>query len=274
MRALLVGNGMEKTKATDLARVLAEGRWTHDYPITAETAAGLGLPISTELPNEVREIIQLYPQPRGRRPSGRVHPRPLRSTPGTCRTHPPGLTRRTGAGERFGTDYRGRHRETVSVVDRNFYQFRSEWHLSAPPDDVFRALAELGDYPAWWPEVRTVRRLSDDTCQLTCRSLLPYDLEFTVQKSRSDRQAGILEARLNGDLAGFARWTIVASSGGTLAVFDEEVVVNKGLLRRLALIARPAFKSNHALMMSHGWQGLSAYLAGMRLGREPETPDI
>lgn len=159
-------------------------------------------------------------------------------------------------------------------MDRNFYQFRSEWQLSAPPDDVFRALAELDDYPSWWPEVRTVRRLSDDTRQLTCRSMLPYDLEFTVQKSKRDRQAGILEARLNGDLEGLSRWTITASSGGTLAVFDEEVVVNKGLLRRLALIARPAFKGNHTLMMSHGRRGLSAYLAGMRLGRKPETPDI
>lgn len=159
-------------------------------------------------------------------------------------------------------------------MDRNLYQFRSEWHLSAPPDDVFRALAELDDYPSWWPEVRTVRRLSDDTRQLTCRSVLPYDLEFTARKSKSDRQAGILEARLNGDLEGFSRWTITASPGGTLAVFDEEVIVNKGPLRRLAPIARPAFQGNHRLMMSHGRRGLNAYLAGMRLGRKPDTPDI
>ncbi len=159
-------------------------------------------------------------------------------------------------------------------MDRNFYQFSSEWHLSAPPDDVFRALAKLDDYPTWWPEVRTVRPLSDDTRQLTCRSVLPYDLNFTCRQSRRDRQAGILETRLNGDLERFSRWTITASSGGTLAVFDEEVIVNKGLLRRLALIARPAFKGNHTLMMSHGRRGLNAYLAGMRLGREPETPDV
>ena len=79
---------------------------------------------------------------------------------------------------------------------------------------------------------------------------------------------------MNGDLEGFSRWAIAASSGGALDVFDEKVVVNKGLLRRLALIARPAFKGNHALMMSHGRRGLRAYLAGMRLGREPEIPDI
>jgi uncharacterized protein YndB with AHSA1/START domain len=158
-------------------------------------------------------------------------------------------------------------------VDRNFYQFRSEWQLSAPPEDVFRALAELDDYPTWWPEVRTVRRRSDDARQLTCRSVLPYDLDFTIRQSTRDRHAGILEATLHGDLVGFSRWTITTSPGGTLAVFDEEVIATKGLLRRLALIARPAFKANHSLMMSHGRRGLTAYLAGMRLGREPETPE-
>lgn len=109
-------------------------------------------------------------------------------------------------------------------MDRNFYRFRTEWPLSAPPDDVFRALAELDDYPTWWPEVRAVRRLSGDTRQLTCRSVLPYDLTLTSRPSRRDRRAGILEASLNGDLEGFSRWTIAASSGRTLAVFNEEVI--------------------------------------------------
>jgi uncharacterized protein YndB with AHSA1/START domain len=157
-------------------------------------------------------------------------------------------------------------------VDRNFYRFRSEWHLDAPPDDVFRALAELDDYPTWWPEVRTVHWVSDDTRQLICRSLLPYELDFTTRQVKRDQQAGILEARLDGDLAGFSRWTITASAGGALAVFDEEVIAHKGLLRRLGLIARPAFTANHSLMMSHGQRGLRAYLAGMRLGRKPGTP--
>ena len=143
----------------------------------------------------------------------------------------------------------------------NFYRFRSEWRLGAPPDEVFGVLAELDDYPAWWPEVRAVRRLSAETRRLTCRSVLPYNLDFTIQQSVNDRPAGILEAELNGDLEGFSRWTISASSSGTLAVFDEEVIANKRLLRRLALLARPAFTINHSLMMRHGRQGLTAYLA-------------
>ena len=38
----------------------------------------------------------------------------------------------------------------------------------------------------------------------------------------------------------------------------------KPLLRRLELIARPAFKANHSRMMRDGERGLRTYLAGYR----------
>jgi ClpP class serine protease len=84
---LLTGNGMVEDRAEKLAATLSEGRWTHDFPITAEGAAELGLPVSTELPQEVREIMTLYPQPRGRRPSVQYIPAPYgpRQEPGTRR---------------------------------------------------------------------------------------------------------------------------------------------------------------------------------------------
>ena len=53
----------------------------------------------------------------------------------------------------------------------------------------------------------------------------------------------------------------------TRCVFDEHVVTNKGLLDRLAVVARPAFKANHTLMMRHGEAGLRTFLAGYRMGR-------
>jgi hypothetical protein len=46
-----------------LAQKLATGTWTHDYPISAEEARELGLPVSTEIPDRVLELMALYPQP-------------------------------------------------------------------------------------------------------------------------------------------------------------------------------------------------------------------
>jgi hypothetical protein len=147
----------------------------------------------------------------------------------------------------------------------NFYRFGSEWRLAAPPDDVYRVLVELGDYPQWWPEVKQARLLEDHTYELVCRSFLPYELVFVTSEVRRDPVAGVLEGRLVGDLEGFSRWTMREDGNGhTVATFEEEVVANKRVLRQLALVARRAFRANHALMMRHGREGLNAYLP--RLG--------
>ena len=58
-----------KAKAVALATLLSEGRWTHDYPITAQAARELGLPVSTDLPPLVHELMDLYPQGRTGKPS-------------------------------------------------------------------------------------------------------------------------------------------------------------------------------------------------------------
>jgi hypothetical protein len=155
-------------------------------------------------------------------------------------------------------------------VDPNFYCFRSAWRLPAPVDDVYRALECLEDYAAWWPEVKEVRPIDDEASWLRVRSLLPYDLEFVTRRRIQDPVGRVLEADLDGDLGGFSKWTITADPGDdtTVAVFDEEVAVNKALLRRLAYVARPAFRANHALMMHNGRRGLTTYVAGWRRGRE------
>jgi ClpP class serine protease len=68
--------------AHKLAQALTEGRWTHDFPIDAELAKSLELPVSTDLPDEVRELMHLYPQPRGRRPSVEYIPVPYEAQDG------------------------------------------------------------------------------------------------------------------------------------------------------------------------------------------------
>jgi ClpP class serine protease len=73
---LLTRSGMDAGDAEKLAETLSQGQWTHDYPITAETAKRLGLPVSIDPPAEVGEIIRLYPQARNRRPSVEYIPAP------------------------------------------------------------------------------------------------------------------------------------------------------------------------------------------------------
>lgn len=151
-------------------------------------------------------------------------------------------------------------------MDLQHYRFASAWRLAAPPDVVFRALREVADYPAWWPQVRRADRVDDSTYDMVVRSLLPYDLVFRSSQAVEDPVRGVLEASMTGDLVGFSRWTVTADGTRSQALFEEEVEAHKPLLRRLALAARPAFVANHGLMMRAGQRGLRAYVAGRLRG--------
>lgn len=66
----LLSRRMDAKAARELAAKLATGTWTHDYPISAEEARSLGLPVSTGMPDEVLQLMTLYPQPVQRQGGG------------------------------------------------------------------------------------------------------------------------------------------------------------------------------------------------------------
>jgi hypothetical protein len=147
------------------------------------------------------------------------------------------------------------------------YVFSSVWQLPAPPDEAYDVLIDAAGYPTWWPQVRAVRQIDESTGEMVCRSLLPYELTFVVHAERQDRVAGVLRARVDGDLIGITQWTLrPAGTGGVAcrAVFDEDVRVGSGLLRAAGVLARPALRFNHDLMMRAGERGLQRLLAGRR----------
>lgn len=59
----LLADKMPEDKAEALAEKLSTGQWTHDYPISPAEAKELGLPVSTNMPDAVLELMTLYPQP-------------------------------------------------------------------------------------------------------------------------------------------------------------------------------------------------------------------
>lgn len=69
---------IEPEKAERIAAALVEGRWTHDYPITCEEAREMGLPVRVGLPDEIYELMDLFPQTAQRRPSVQYIPVPYK----------------------------------------------------------------------------------------------------------------------------------------------------------------------------------------------------
>jgi ClpP class serine protease len=68
VRELLAGKGSSE-KVDELARLLSEGTWTHDHPITFDTAKSFGLPVRSDIPPEFLDLMSLYPQPVRREPA-------------------------------------------------------------------------------------------------------------------------------------------------------------------------------------------------------------
>ena len=81
----LLDDHMPPEKAQELAELLAGGHFTHDFPITVERANELGLEVKAELPAEIYDLMELFPQATRGRPS--VTYLPLPAPPGRV---PPG----------------------------------------------------------------------------------------------------------------------------------------------------------------------------------------
>ena len=60
---------LPEKKAVELATLLSEGRWTHDFPLTVQAVQQFGLNVSTTMPRKVYDLMELYPQGGGGRPS-------------------------------------------------------------------------------------------------------------------------------------------------------------------------------------------------------------
>jgi len=137
------------------------------------------------------------------------------------------------------------------------YSFREQWTVAADPEAVRSVLVDLEHYPAWWPQVVAVAKVSDDDAVALCRSVLPYTLELRLHAL--SRELPTIEVGVDGHLRGSVRWTLEPFGEGTRLVWQQEVTVH-GWLAAPAAVARPLLRWNHARMMRGGRLGLEARL--------------
>lgn len=74
----ILSDKLNAEQAEELAETLSTGKWTHDYPLMLEEVRQLGLPVSTDMPKEVYDFMELFPQPKQRVPSVQYIPTPVR----------------------------------------------------------------------------------------------------------------------------------------------------------------------------------------------------
>lgn len=80
VEALLDGR-LEAEKKQRISQLLSEGTWTHDYPISLDQARDLGLQAGGNMPEEILQLMALFPQPVRRAPSVEYLDEPRQARP-------------------------------------------------------------------------------------------------------------------------------------------------------------------------------------------------
>jgi hypothetical protein len=139
------------------------------------------------------------------------------------------------------------------------YRFHHVWHLDAAAARVFGVLADVERYAVWWPQVRRIERIDEDSGRAMIRSFLPYTLDLVLRRETENPDTGVLRVGVSGDLEGWCQWQVEPGDSAR-AVFDQVAVVTPRLLARTSPVSAPLLRANHAWMMRGGRLGLAAYL--------------
>ena len=147
------------------------------------------------------------------------------------------------------------------------YRFLTTWALEAPVEDVWQAIYETERWPEWWRGVKVAEQLRggqgpDDGVgsihRYVWRSLLPYDIEFSMTTTRVERPY-LLEGEADGNLRGRGRWRLW-SGQGTAVTYEWDVETTIPWMNLIAPIGRPVFHWSHDVVMRNGGHGLAARL--------------
>lgn len=149
-------------------------------------------------------------------------------------------------------------------VSLHEYTFEHVRTLPASPGvgvrEVYDVLQDVEGYPAWWRSVTAVGRLDDDVALVACRSALPVTLHVVLSPRVEDREAGVLEASVEGDLAGWSRFDLAPTPAGVRVLHTQQVRVARPLLSAASLLARRLLVWNHDRMIEALWADLEARL--------------
>lgn len=141
------------------------------------------------------------------------------------------------------------------------------WHLDAPIDKVWQALADVAAWPRWWSYVREVQEMARGDAsgvgsvhRLTLGTTVPYQLTFTMQRTVVQRPQR-MEAFFEGELTGTGRWTLGELGTGTAVRYDWDVTIARTWMNVMSPVLGPMFRWNHGHVMADGGRGLARYLA-------------
>lgn len=155
----------------------------------------------------------------------------------------------------------------------------SRWHLDCAIDAAWQRIAQVRDWPRWWPNVRAVRidQEADEhggmcvprvgsQAWIDWRTRLVYGLKLHVTTTRVAAPFE-LEGAAIGDLTGAGLWVLEAQGdAGVVITYRWDVHLNRAWMRLTAPLLRPLFAWNHFAVMRAGAAAMAGDI-GCRLQR-------
>lgn len=134
------------------------------------------------------------------------------------------------------------------------FRFDRTWVFRVAPVEFFATITRTECFTDWWSwlrrcEVDGVRAGAEASCLI--RAPLPYSLRFIVRIDRVEPDA-LIETSVRGDLAGPARLEIAPHPEGCRARLVWSLELHDPVLRRLAVVSRPAMVWAHDRIVAVG----------------------
>ena len=135
------------------------------------------------------------------------------------------------------------------------FLFDRQWNFAVPPDELWATLSRTDEYPDWWSWLRAFDGGGLEkgaTARCVIRAPLPYALRFTVHVHEAVKPE-LVDTVIQGDLEGPARLEIAPSGpGGSTARLTWKLELRDPVLRRLAVVGRPAMSWAHDRVVASG----------------------
>ncbi|HIK44340.1 MAG TPA: SRPBCC family protein [Leptolyngbyaceae cyanobacterium M65_K2018_010] len=154
------------------------------------------------------------------------------------------------------------------------YEFLTYWHIAAPIQTVWDAIAHTEDWPSWWGAVQSVVELEPgepnglgNRRRFVWKMPLSYTLAFDTRVVAIEAPV-LMEAIAIGDVEGRGVWRLNPTEHGTEVVYTWTVRTTKRWMNAVAPIARPLLEWNHNAVMNQGGEGLAKYLAAELISLE------
>jgi carbon monoxide dehydrogenase subunit G len=151
------------------------------------------------------------------------------------------------------------------------YRFVTTWRLRAPIAAVFALIDDVDTWPAWWPNVRSVERITGadpdglgGKVRITFVGRLPYRLRFDMEVTRHDPPSSLVGVA-TGELAGVGEWTLSEDGDWTVVRYVWAIRTTRAWMNALAPVpfVDAIFRLNHHAVMRSGLTAIRRRLGGV-----------